>query len=178
MPPVRTKVKCYLCSAEGAPLEMNVMGSPALGPVLDFALSVTWLCPQPCFEKARHSKTISPRIYAEHDARERENKANLSFALKQPESTYLHLATLPDGLKVTERDIERVAHLDGDYRAENLQDEQTIRAAFNLLRNYKYLPYCHIDEAAGVVQIWNYSELLERLTNLERSNHATRNLST
>lgn len=162
--PVSNTVNCYLCGAQGSLLEMSVMGSPALGPVVDFALSVTWLCPDPCYDKARYSELIRTRIYAEHDAKERQNKANLQAALKETESAQVYLATLPDGLRVTESDIERVRYLDGDYSVENLQDEETVRAAFRLLRNYKRLPYYHATDT--VRELWDFDELKTRLENL------------
>lgn len=93
---------------------MSVMGSSALGAQVDFALSVSWLCPEPCFEKARHSERIRARVYAEHDQRERANRAHLQAALLTDEATLLHWGTLSEGLRVPERDLDRVAALSGD----------------------------------------------------------------
>lgn len=147
---------------------MRVFGSPALGSVVDLALSVDWFCPQPCFEKARNTPRIRERIYAGHDRRERDNRANLQAALDETESHHLYLATLPDGLRTSESDIARVSALQGDYTARTLQDPDTIRAAFRLLRNHKRLPYYH--SANGKGELWDYDELHARLANLEANN--------
>ena len=167
--PIRTKVNCYLCGADGTPGQMAVMGSPAIGPIVDFALCATWLCPSPCFDKVRNSPRISGRIYSEHAAKQREYKANLQAALQETESNHLNLATLPNGLRLTESDIERLAALDGDYSLEKLQDRKTIEVAFRLLRNHKQLPYYH--SANGKGEIWDYEELRTRLENLARGNN-------
>ncbi len=161
--PERHTIQCYLCGAQRPYREMTVMGSPALGPQVDFALSVSWLCPEPCFEKARHSPTIRPRIYAEHDRIERANRAHLERALQADEATHLHLGTLPDGLRISEPDLDRVAALQGDYSAQNLQDPETIHACFRLLRNERRLPFFHPEERS----LWDYDHLRERLQALE-----------
>ena len=161
--PIQNTTRCCLCGAERPYREMTVMGSPALGPQVDFALSVSWLCPEPCFEKARHSPTIRARIYAEHDRVERANRANLEDALRADEATLLYLGTLPDGLRVLERDLDRVAALQGDYSAENLQDPETVHACFKLLRNERRLPFFHPKELA----LWDYEDLRVRFHALE-----------
>ena len=161
--PIQETTRCYLCGRIRPFQEMSVMGSPALGAQVDFALSVSWLCPDPCFEKARHSPTIRARIYAEHDRIERANRADLEKALQTDESTILHLGTLPDGLRVSEPDMDRVAGLKGDYSAQNLQDPETIHACFRLLRNERRLPFFHPEERS----LWDYDHLRERLQALE-----------
>jgi hypothetical protein len=168
MPP-QTKVKCYLCGKNGLPTEMSVMGSPALGSQVDFALSVTWLCPDPCFDKARNSPRISGRIYSGHDHKYDENKANLQAALRDAKANRPDPASQPDGLRVSGDDIERLDALDGDFSVENLQDEETLAAAFRLVRNHQQLPYYH--SANGTGEIWDFAELKTRLENLERLNH-------
>jgi hypothetical protein len=148
---------------------MAVMGSPAIGSQVDFALSVTWLCPGSCFDKARNSPRISGRIYATQSAKQREHKANLQAALSDAKTHPPDPASQPDGLRVTDDDIARLDALDGDFSVENLQDRETLAAAFRLVRNHKRLPYYHSADGKG--EIWGYDELTIRLENLERLNN-------
>ena len=165
---VQTTVSCYLCGIDGKPMEMAVLASPAIGHRIDLALIGTWLCQEPCFDKARHSRFTSPRIYSGHNKKQADYKANLQEALITTIATRLDPAHLPEGLRVTADDLERVALLDGDFSVENLQDEATIQAAFKLLRNHKKLSYYHCKD--GVGEFWDYEELKTRLDNLARSN--------
>ena len=163
---VTTKFKCYLCSKEGLPMEMSYQVSPAIGHRVDFALNTTWLCPTPCYQTARNSYLITGRIQQEQDTQYQEYKVKLQEALVQTIAERPDPAHLPDGLRVTEDDLERLAALDGDYSADNMQDEETVKAAFKLLRNYKRLPYYHCRDGVGV--LWDYDELRTRLDNLAR----------
>src|SRR5262249_29730006 len=101
--PVREIVTCYLCGKEAAPRQMSPMGSPALGHRVDFAISVHWLCPDPCFGKARHSSLISGRIFNDLRRKRADNREIVTDALKRAEPT----TDLPSGLHVTEYDLER-----------------------------------------------------------------------
>ncbi len=168
-PNIQTTVSCYLCGTEQEPREMAMMTSPALSHRCDFALATTtWLCSDPCFGTARNTPRIRERIYNMHDAKCREYCANLQDALTHELGTRPDAAHLPEGLRVTEDEIERLACCNGDYCAEKMQDEAIIQAAFKLLRNHKRLPYYHSKN--GVGELWDYSELCTRLESLTRSN--------
>jgi hypothetical protein len=159
--PVKETVTCYLCGRENPPTEMSPMGSPALGHRVDFATSVAWLCPDTCFDEARRSPLISGRIYRAQAYQRKQNREHLADALKDT----AQLATLPDGLRVTEEELDRLKSLP-DFHAASLQDDADLEAAFRVLRNHTRHAYYH--SADGRAEIWDYAELHERLGNLER----------
>ena len=167
---VQTTVSCYLCGADGKPMDMSFLASPAIGHRVDFALNTTWLCREPCYKEARNSYLITQRIRQLQDRQYQENQANLEDALKETIATRPDPADLPDGLRVTEDDIELLASFEGDFSVETMQNERTIAAAFKLLRTYNQLPYYHCQNGVGV--FWDYSELCTRLENLERGRAA------
>ena len=164
---VETEAECYLCGTDGKPMEMAVMASPVISHRVDLALIGTWLCASPCFEKARNSELISKRIYQQHDDWQSGYNAHLQTALIQTIAERPDQDHLPEGLRCTEDDVERLAACEGNFSVENLQDEETLNAAFKMLRTHLQLPYYHCQN--GVGEFWDFAELKTRLTNLAKS---------
>lgn len=163
-------------------MEMGFICTYLFG-MTDAALCADWFCQEPpqrpepgraiypncCFDKVSgrlNTSRTRARIQSQHDHKHKEYKATLHEALIHSIATRPDSAHLPDGLRVTEGDLERLAALDGDYSADTMQDEETVKAAFKLLRNYKRLPYYHCRDGVGV--LWDYDELRTRLDDLAR----------
>ena len=146
---------------------MHPMGSPSLGHRVDFALTVDWFCPG-CFRIAKNTERISKRLFAAQARKKEENKAHLGVALYDTdEAEQLVQVSYPNGLRITEEEFDHLKRLDGDFSTVKLQDKEVLGAAFRVLRNHTRYRYYHA--ADGSAELWDYPDLKERLSNLERS---------
>lgn len=154
-------VKCHLCGKEGKVMEMAGAGSPAIGPICDMALAMTYLCPDPCFDTFKNSPRLQKQIYTQHDAIQL--WASMSVETVTDEELDA-MAELPEGLKVTPEEKARVKELQGNLWIHNLEALQDQLTVLKVCRNRNRNDFRH--PITG--KITDYPTLKENLRNLEK----------